>query len=221
MKKNLINILAILWSTAVFAQAPVSVQNVAPQEVQPEQTQQQNQEQAAEKPEAPQQISTPKIEPEKKSGDSSFADIAALILTVFLAAIPFLGFGKVLSLVFSPLTKANKIATKKINEARERADETDEEREIRTLTENKDGEALYKRGLECDAKDSGGGFSYYVAGDELNHPGCQYQMAMIALNVESVRSDREGTAYKMAVDRLKSASANNYLPAIEELKKLG
>ncbi len=93
MKKNITKLIIAFWSTAVFSQSPVSVQNVSPQEVQPQIVQPQQQ---TENPqEAPAKANKEVYKKTTIHNDNSetsiFSIILGFILTLLVIAVPFIG----------------------------------------------------------------------------------------------------------------------------------
>lgn len=176
----------------------------------------------------------------KKAADSysppttTFTLLAGLILTIIVVLIPFFGLAKVLGTILAPLNKMAakglekaglkdhesevEINGKKVKVFTNESDLSAKEKEIKKLS--KDGDALYKRGMELEASEPWDALSYYSAGEELNHPGCLFKTGTLVLKLMN-DLDKDSEGYKTNVGRIKDAAKLGYQPAIDELKKMG
>ena len=94
--------------------------------------------------------------------------------------------------------------------------------EIRKLS--KDGDALFNRGIEVEAQDKFESLAYFVAGEEVNHAGCIFKLAMVRkawLEEENPGMKDDPEIFGKFLDTLRKSANLGYKPAADELIRLG
>jgi hypothetical protein len=101
-------------------------------------------------------------------------------------------------------------------------EESTQEKEIKKLS--KDGDALYLRGIEVETKDKYESLGYFVAGEEINHPGCIFKLGVVRrtwLLEGNPEMKDDPTLYENFIKTIQKSADLGHQPAIDELKKLG
>ena len=145
----------------------------------------------------------------------NIAWVISLVLTLFFIVLPW--FIKPKKATHDELDEVRSSQTKSEQSSSEDDDLDPVDIEIKSI--KNDGDALYLRGLEEDAKDSGDSWKYFSAGSKINHPGCLYKMSLIYF-VSDIEIDKNSDAYQLASARLKMAAKLGHPEAINKAKEL-